>query len=139
MTNITAIATAALLANNIQDEFTTVVGGQMADAIRAAQQKQAEETQEELGNQMLNVLKQVAENKQHWIRSIRDARKLEKLYKGKLVEIDRALQYGAATGNFIPVLAMVGESYYGSGIDAEDWKKLAKIPDDWTPPATSES
>lgn len=137
----TTLAALATLALGDDMEIPESMNASLAEAIREAQAERRAAKQKEAALMILDLTESVEQAKSIHRSTLRKLRQQEKQYKETLNKIDRALDYGMATSNFIPILALLGHvTHYSvkNEMTAEQWQKVSTVPEDWAPPAKEE-
>lgn len=89
------------------DEFQKQNGVENA-VVREAMELHKKQQREAVAQEIVSAMQLVEQNKDALIVQIRDARRMEAAAKRKLDLIDKAVAFGNKTGNFCPVLRLMG-------------------------------
>lgn len=87
------------------DEFSTKVEN---PTVKAAMELHKQQQQQAVANEIVQVLSMVETEKDRNVQAIRSARKTEAEALRKLDLLDKAMAHGQKTGNFCPVLRLLG-------------------------------
>lgn len=122
-----------LIALSTQDE-APAASGKLSSVVEKALNKHREEQEAAAGDEILQVLRLVEDNKQTHRQSIKRLRSQMKTATDALDNLDRASAYGQETGNFLPLLATLGAvNCYGASMEPAEFEKASKVPAEWKP------
>ena len=132
-----------LISLSVDEQSTEQIQGTLAPAVKRALESRRAKAEDAAATELIDVMDQVEYFKQTEKRNIRRLRKQMEENKKTLNKMDRAMAYGQVTGNFLPVLFMLGKVFShnaGSlGMTAEEIKRQSVVPSDWKIPSESES
>lgn len=153
MLSVALLTLAALSSTSEEDEEFALeddFGGMSDDLREAIRLEEAEQRKDALAaaaKEIVGLRRPMLETKNQLRVEMSKLKKRISGIKKRLNEIDRKKQYGVETGNFIPFMTEIGKApsatqmYLnlpdGSPVDGDDYRKLCKIPDGWTPKATA--
>lgn len=118
-----------------EDKLGDMIGGNAGEALRGAMEKAREQQQEELGTALLAMLTSMRETRRELVQQIRNSQREIASRKVALDNLTRALDYGQATNNFVPLAHQLGLGPQVCGrMTQAEYKELREIPKGWTAP-----
>lgn len=108
---------------------------EILEVLKEEQANDRRRSVKETAMSIIALVKGVEEIKVQRVSEIREYRRRIKREQDTLNKLDRALAYGAETGNYIPLVAMVEGLYELT----PDQRELAIIPEDWKPAVKPET
>lgn len=130
-------AVVALAVGRGNDDLTKLAGTAVSvnnPALKAAldrkMAKAQEEAAEEAAESILSMIKDAGNMISGYIGRVRALRREEKSLLKKIKEMNRAIDYGNETGNWLP-LGIATNNIMEHTIREEAGKKACKIPDEW--------
>lgn len=112
-----------------KDDDSTLNNQNIAPAVRNALEAVAKKEQEQAADEIVRALQMVGTAKESHLNSLRQLRKQEQVVKQNLQKIDRAEAYATETGNFVPLLVLLGRGYELGDVDGLE----TEVPKDFRP------
>lgn len=104
--------------------------GDVSEAMKHAMDRIKEDRQEELGNALVHVMRNVNAKKRYYVSNIRqirrDAESEIKASKESLNKLDMAIKFASETNNYIPLAMLAGFSKHDLGISFQEYRDHMK-------------
>ena len=108
-------------ATKVTDEFANEMKPINSPLVAQALKEQKEMDEKDVKSQIISVLERARQQRDAFISNIRQLRKAVEQNKKSLDKVDNAEKHGLKTGDFRPLLAVLG--FDVEGFDASTWTK----------------
>ena len=118
-----------------QDEYSHYFDNDspLSEALADAQAARKDKARKAMGEALEAVLGTHESQLKGCVQDLRQLRRQEKAKRKEITLRERAMAYAVETGNFVPLLTVLGYSYQLNFDSVEESQQFSTVPEDWTP------